>query len=75
MKNLLILILLVAAFANRDVEAKKKHPGCLIWWFLPGCPLGKIFGTDPFGIYPWDKFCSQYEAFDDTEFCKDKEEE
>ena len=39
-------------------------------WFLPGCPLASFFGPDPFNFYPWDKFCVNYTAFDDTKFCK-----
>ena len=41
-------------------------------WFLPGCPLAKLFGPDPFNIYPWDKFCGRYTDFDDSPFCKEK---
>ncbi len=26
------------------------HPGCSVWWFVPGCPLGNLFGTDPFRL-------------------------
>ena len=39
-------------------------------WFLPGCPLASLFGPDPLNFYPWDKFCVNYTAFDDTKFCK-----
>lgn len=59
----------LAATSLRTLSTKE-HPGCLVWWFLPDCPLGKIFGADPFGIYPWEKFCERYTAFDETEFCK-----
>ena len=48
-----------------------RHPGCMIWWFIHGCPLAKVFGTDPFGLYPWEKFCKRYpEAFGGIEECK-----
>lgn len=57
-----------------DVEAKKKnHPGCLVWWFAPGCPLANVFGADPFHIYPWEKFCVKYSDFKDTKFCENVE--
>ncbi len=38
-------------------------------WFLPQCPLARIFGPDPFGIYPWKRFCKRFSAFDNTDFC------
>ena len=51
-------------------KAPKKHPGCVIWWFLPGCFLGDRFGVDPFGIYPWKKFCRRYSDLQKHEKCK-----
>ena len=51
-------------------KAPKKHPGCIIWWFLPGCFLGDRFGVDPFGIYPWKKFCRRYSDLQKHEKCK-----
>ena len=51
-------------------KAPKKHPGCIIWWFLPGCFLGDRFGVDPFGIYPWKKFCRRYSDLQKHETCK-----
>jgi len=53
-----------------DGRALKKHPGCLIWWFLPGCPLGDRMSVDPFGIYPWKKFCKKYSDLQKHEACK-----
>ena len=51
-------------------KAPKKHPGCIIWWFLPGCFLGDRFGVDPFGIYPWKKFCRRYSDLKKHEKCE-----
>ena len=71
MRQLVMLLLISgAAFAAPPVK-RAEHPGCMVWWFLPDCPLGKIFGADPLGIYPWEKFCKRYTAFDKTEFCKE----
>lgn len=56
--------------AAKKSRARPEHPGCLIWWFLEGCPLGRIFGVDPFGIYPWRKFCRRYPAFTELDQCK-----
>jgi hypothetical protein len=70
-QKLLLFALLattVLSSGNATIEKKQHHPGCLIWWFLPDCPLGIMFGGDPFGIYPWAKFCKRYTAFD--EFCQ-----
>ena len=33
------------------------HPGCSLFWFLPGCPLASVFGVDPQGTYPWETLC------------------
>lgn len=67
---LLLLAINLAVVDPRTIQSRKKeHPGCLVWWFLPDCPLGRIFGGDPFGIYPWKKFCKEYTAFENTEFC------
>ena len=44
-------------------------------WFLPGCPLAYVFGPDPLRFYPWNKFCGEYSAFDNTEFCPKKSRE
>ena len=52
-------------------RAPKKHPGCLIWWFLPGCILGDRIGVDPFGIYPWEKFCRKYSDLQTHKKCED----
>ena len=49
--------------------------GCLVWWFAPNCPLARMFGVDPFRIYPWDKFCKVYSDFEDAEVCKAVEDE
>merc|ERR1712173_267489 len=57
----------VKVYAN---NRRRSHPGCLIWWFLPGCPLGDAFGADPFGIYPWQKFCRKYTDLEDHDLCK-----
>ena len=48
----------------------KSHPGCAVWWFLNDCPLGNLFGVDPFGIYPWKKFCKKYSGLRNTSQCK-----
>ena len=49
----------------------RKHPGCLIWWFLPGCILGDRIAVDPFGIYPWEKFCRKYSDLQKHQKCED----
>jgi hypothetical protein len=44
-----------------DMPKDVAHPGCVVWWFLEGCPLANWWGkADPFGIYPWDIFCAEY---------------
>ena len=53
-------------------RALKKHPGCIIWWFLPGCVLGDRIAVDPFGIYPWEKFCRKYSDLQKHENCEGK---
>ena len=53
-------------------RALKKHPGCIIWWFLPGCVLGDRIAVDPFGIYPWKKFCRKYSDLQTHDKCKGK---
>ena len=53
-------------------RALKKHPGCIIWWFLPGCVLGDRIAVDPFGIYPWKKFCRKYSDLQAHDNCKGK---
>lgn len=53
-------------------RALKKHPGCIIWWFLPGCILGDRIAVDPFGIYPWKKFCRKYSDLQKHEICEGK---
>ena len=61
--------------ACKDISterALKKHPGCIIWWFLPGCVLGDRIAVDPFGIYPWEKFCRKYSDLQKHENCKGK---
>jgi len=71
--RLLIFVILLASPASvicNPTEERQTHPGCIIWWFLPGCPLASFFGPDPLNFYPWEKFCVNYTAFDDTEFCK-----
>ena len=50
----------------------RKHPGCFIWWFLPGCILGDRVAVDPFGIYPWKKFCRKYSDLQAHDICKGK---
>lgn len=52
-------------------KTKKSHPGCYIYWFLDGCPLGSMFGSDPFKIYPWKKFCRKYSGLEETKQCKE----
>jgi len=49
-----LLALAVATSAGQK-KGKKDHPGCYIFWFLKDCPLSKLAGVDPFGIYPWKK--------------------
>ena len=61
--------------ACKDISterALKKHPGCIIWWFLPGCVLGDRIAVDPFGIYPWEKFCRRYSDLQKHKNCKGK---
>ena len=53
-------------------RALKKHPGCIIWWFLPGCVLGDRIAVDPFGIYPWEKFCRKYSDLQKHKNCEGK---
>ena len=48
----------------------RKHPGCFIWWFLPGCILGDRVAVDPFGIYPWKKFCRKYSDLQKHKRCQ-----
>lgn len=68
--TILVIFLAFTLSVTCESRGKKTHPGCIIWWFLPGCPLAKLFGPDPFNFYPWDKLCDKYTAFDDTKFCK-----
>ena len=42
-----------------------------IWWFFPGCHLAKLFGADPFNIYPWEKFCKRYSSIETHKLCQD----
>uniref|UniRef100_A0A0K2SZW3 BPTI/Kunitz inhibitor domain-containing protein n=1 Tax=Lepeophtheirus salmonis TaxID=72036 RepID=A0A0K2SZW3_LEPSM len=69
--SLLLRITLSIILVSNTI-AKEKHPGCMVWWFVPGCPLEKIFGTDPFGIYPWKKFCIEYSDFESIPKCEGK---
>ena len=69
-----ILLILLICSLNVEGVRKKKHPGCAIWWFFPGCPLAKIFGPDPFNIYPWKKFCKKYSSIETSDFCDAKKE-
>ncbi|TRY76493.1 hypothetical protein TCAL_00075 [Tigriopus californicus] len=52
------------------MSKKRTHPGCSIFWFLKDCPLGEIFGVDPFKMYPWEKFCTQYTGFKGIKQCR-----
>ena len=61
-----------ASNAASSERALKKHPGCIIWWFLPGCVLGDRIAVDPFGIYPWKKFCRKYSDLQKHEICEGK---
>ena len=74
MKVLVVLALvagLVVAQPFRQLRADQpEHPGCFIWWFLPGCFFGDTFGVDPFGIYPWEKFCAKYSSLSELEECR-----
>ncbi len=51
-------------------EAKKDHPGCLVLWFLKDCPLAKVLGVDPFGLYNWKSLCQKYSAFREMKRCE-----
>ena len=55
---------------KQDAKATVPHPGCTVWWFIHGCPLARVFGVDPFHLYPWEKFCRKYPAaFGDIPEC------
>lgn len=69
---LFFAVLLTSSAFMTESRAKKTHPGCIVWWFLPGCPFAYVFGPDPLRFYPWNKFCVEYSAFDNTEFCPNK---
>lgn len=72
---LFFAVLLTSPAFMTESRPKKAHPGCIVWWFLPGCPLAYVFGPDPLRFYPWNKFCGEYSAFDNTEFCSKKSRE
>jgi len=67
----LLMVLFASSYASPIQARKKDHPGCAIWWFFPGCPLAKLFGADPFNIYPWEKFCKRYSSIETHEVCQD----
>lgn len=67
MVKVLLVVLLVGCVASKP---DPKHPGCWVWWFAPHCPLAKMFGVDPFHIYPWKKFCKIYSDFSNAEVCE-----
>ena len=72
----LMFVILAQLVASATLERKKKeHPGCFVWWFAPDCFMAKWFGVDPFGIYPWEKFCKKYSSFENKEVCKKYVEE
>ena len=76
MEKRAILLIFLLCSLNVQAAKKKTHPGCAIWWFFPGCPLAKLFGPDPFNIYPWKKFCKKYSSIETSAFCdKEKEKE
>ena len=64
-------MVIIATDASPIQARKKDHPGCAIWWFFPECPLARLFGADPFKIYPWKKFCKVYSSIEDHEVCRD----
>ena len=74
-KFLMFAILAQLATSATLERKKKEHPGCFVWWFAPDCFMAKWFGVDPFGIYPWEKFCKKYSSFENKEVCKKYVEE
>lgn len=76
MKSVIISIILLALIQSDSAQptsamsTERTHPGCSIFWFLKDCPLGEIFGVDPFNMYPWEKFCRQYSAFKGIKECQ-----
>lgn len=76
MKIAILLALLVTLTSGKPSKEeaktikKREHPGCFIWWFLPGCYLGERVGVDPFNIYPWEKFCAKYTKLADHKKCE-----
>ncbi len=38
--------------------------------FLNGCPLAKMFGVDPFGVYNYKLLCKRYSGLHKAKQCK-----
>ena len=73
--NIILLLLFSMSMSNAiPINGRcgpKNHPGCLILWFLPGCPLAEISGVDPFEMYPWEELCRDYGDLAKHEVCED----
>lgn len=63
-------MLIGKGFKRAKREVTDTHPGCFHFWFLKDCPLGEVFGVDPFKNYPWRALC-QYEGLQHMPQCHD----